>query len=174
MKYGVRRRTIDLLPPTQDDIEWAFASGGPSSKGTRAAAKTAYQAGKFVLGIIHKNAEKKRVGFVMLIPVGGDHWDFTVMIPSKTDRDLFSALHACDAAARYMFDAVGMVAAVWRIREDNVRAQMLCSRFRYPQNNEVEQEGHRYLCFILDRSTWAARTATLEKRGGGAAFEDLR
>ena len=171
MKLGIRRRTIDLVPPSHDDVDWVFGSGGGKSESTRAAAKAAYLAGKIVVGVIRRHKDDKRVGFVLLIPSFGESWDFTVMIPEPADRDLFSALHACDAISHYMFDHRGIKAAVWRIREDNVRAQMLGKRFGYPSQGMIEEGGHRFHLFLLDRETWAARRASLEARGAPAFVE---
>jgi RimJ/RimL family protein N-acetyltransferase len=179
MKFGIRRRTIDLVPPSDDDVEWVFASGGSESEKTRAAAKSAYRAGKFVIGVIRRNNDDKRVGYVLLIPssliaTAGGNWDFTIMIPDPADRDLFSAVHACDAISHYMFDFGKIKAAIWRIREDNVRAQLLGKRFGYPSQGMVEEGGHRYHLFLLDRDMWRERKAKLEERAKGPAFEELR
>jgi RimJ/RimL family protein N-acetyltransferase len=178
MKLGIRRRTIDLVPPSEDDVEWVFGSGGAESESTRAAAKTAYRAGKFVVGVIRRNRDQRRVGFVLLIPstliaTSGGNWDFTIMIPDPADRDLFSALHACDAISHYMFDLQNIHSAVWRIRDDNVRAQLLGKRFGYPSQGMIEEGGHRFHLFLLDRDMWRERRAALERRAGGKAFEEL-
>src|SRR5688500_914044 len=104
MKFGIRRRTIDLVPPSGDDVDWVFSSGGSDSEKTRATAKAAYRLGKFVVGVIRRRSLEgdKRVGYVLLIPstliaTASGNWDFTIMIPDPVDRDLWSAVHACDA-----------------------------------------------------------------------------
>ena len=177
MKLGIRRRSIDLVPPSEEDADWVFASGGSGSESTRRAAKEAYRQGKIVVGVIRRNADGKRVGFVLLIPssliaTSGGNWDFTIMIPDPADRDLFSALHACDAISHYMFDHAGIKAAVWRIREDNARALMLGKRFKYPPQGMIEENGHRFHLFLLDQEMWRERRAVLESRGS-PAFEEL-
>ena len=179
MKLGIRRRSIDLVPPSDDDVEWVLLNSGSQSDSTRAAARMAYRAGKIVVGVIRRNRDDKRIGFVLLIPSSliattGGNWDFTIMIPDRSDRDLFSALHACDAISHYMFDHAGIGAAVWRIREDNGPAQMLGKRFGYPPQGMVEEGGHRYQLFLLDREMWRERKSSLEARGGGPAFLELK
>lgn len=171
MKFCIRRKTIDLVPPSPEDADWVFASGSARSTGTRASAKAAYAQGKFVVGVIKR--KDQRVGFVLLIPTNDDAWDFTIMIPDRSHRDLFSALHACDAISHYMFDYLGIRAAVWRIREDNVRAQKLGTRFPYPSLGMVEQGGAKYHLYQLDRELWQQRKAELEARAGAPAFTKL-
>jgi hypothetical protein len=187
VKFGIHRRTIDLVPPSAEDADWVFASGGSRSAATRASAKAAYAQGKFVVGVIRRHKDQQRVGFVLLIPTkppyrdgpprphpsSDDAWDFTVIIPDASHRDLFSALHACDAISHYMFDYVGIRAAVWRIREDNVRAQKLGTRFPYPSLGMIEQAGAKFHLYQLDRELWKQRKTELEARAGGPAFTKL-
>ena len=175
MKFGIRRRTIDLTPATEEDAEWVFSNGGDRSQQTRAEAKTAHRSGKIVVGVIRRRAKddrntSERIGFVFLIPIGEATWDFTIMIPDRSHRDLFSALHASDAIAHYMFDHCRIDAAVWRIREDNRRAQGLARRLNYLPRGTVEHDGHTYQLFVLDGPTWETRHASLKARSNGLAF----
>ena len=175
MKFGVRRSTIDLMPPTDADLEWIFRTGSEGSHAIRMRTHQAYIAGKVLVGVIWRPNDGRRVGFVILVPAGAGRWEFSIAIPQPSDRDLFSAVHACDALCHYMFDHVdGTVGAVWRIREDNVAAQMLSRRMGHSPQGTGLHDAHSYYRYTLNRDEWLARRARLEARaGGGQAFSTL-
>lgn len=178
MKFGVRRRTIALVPPADEDVAWVFSEHGGSfstaSESARRQALAAYRAGKLVVGIIRRVDGDRRIGFVILLPASPGVFEFSIAIPDLAERDGFSALYASDAISRYMFDFVGIEAATWRIRSDNRRAEILARRIGYEPTSTSESGGHAYSLYVLDKATWAKRRRALEARSSEPPFVELR
>ncbi len=121
---------------------------------------------------------QKRVGFAMLFPPrdGDVFWEYLAAIPSLGDRDGYTALQAFDAMAFYAFDWMKIERLGFRIEASNTGPQALAKRAGFkPQRTELV-EGRSMLVYAIDRGTWAARLANLEKgelthpSGLGATF----
>lgn len=173
MEYGIQRRSIYLIPPGANDLEWMldqfekeeiwkmFGFAGPS----RALIKERRDKGTLVIGIIHRVTGAKRIGFIVCFPPTApfDAWEFGAAIPDQKERDAFSAIHAADAMTHYMFDHLRIERGMWRTRDDNHASNALARRIGYRPYAAWEVEGVRYQFFRMDRPRWEQRLDRLDR-----------
>lgn len=167
MQYGVQRRSIYLVPPTEDDLAWMldrfdeayvwkmFGFDGPS----KARMKTRFEEGNLVTGIIRRVEDERRIGFSVTYPPTPflQAWEFSIVIPDEKERDLYSAMHASDIVAHYMFDHCGIERAAWRVREDNPQPAALAKRMGYKPYATFDVDGARFRFFRLPKERWQER-----------------
>jgi RimJ/RimL family protein N-acetyltransferase len=189
MEYGIQRRSIYLLPPTDDDLLWfcalfdveevwdIFGFDAPCSlKMMRL-----FREGDIVVGILHRVEDRQRIGFIVMFPPDEkrDYWEFGYAIPDPSHRDAFSAMSSTDAMAHYMFDHLRVDAMGWRTRADNRAADAVIRRLGYTPTETFDVKGKPYTFYRLDRPGWERRRAKLEQgerthpSGLGAVFLTL-
>jgi RimJ/RimL family protein N-acetyltransferase len=181
---GIQRRTVYLVPPSAADLEWMFDQfhhpeisemfgyhhlGGPIMI-------YRYSAGTLVAAIIKLVATRERIGFLVMYPPAElRFWEFGYAIPDPEHRNAFNALNATDALAHYMFEYLEVSLLGWRTREDNHTADAVVRRLGYPPGERIEELGHGYTLYRLNRVGWMKRREKLEsgearQQNGRSAF----
>lgn len=176
---GVQRRSVYLVPPDFDDLQWMFElfhapeiseMFGYHDLGAPVMLLR-YRAGTLVVAIIKSVETRKRIGFLIMYPPAGfSFWEFGYAIPDSVDRNAFNALNTTDAVGHYMFEILRVPACGWRTREDNRAADAVVRRLGYVAGETIQEEGHRYIIYSLDREGWQRRLKKLsanQTREGG-------
>jgi RimJ/RimL family protein N-acetyltransferase len=194
VKLAIQRRGILLAPPDERlDLPWLFSQfEDPAiwemfgfNRSGRARIMRGLRRGELVVGILHRIAPRKRIGFVVMFPPPPppgriDYWELGYAIPDPADRDAFSALSATDAMAHYMFEHLRVSAMGWRTRADNRAADAVIRRLGYQPYETIQVDGHPYTFYRLSQEGWAARRAKLDRgeaehpSGTGATFVVLK
>ncbi|HTT07726.1 MAG TPA: GNAT family N-acetyltransferase [Gammaproteobacteria bacterium] len=169
---GIQRRTVYLVPPSVEDLEWMFDQfhnpeisemfgylhlGGPIMI-------YRYSAGALIVATIKLVATRERIGFLIMYPPAElRFWEFGYAIPDPANRNAFNALNSTDALAHYMFEHLEVSLLGWRTREDNRTADAVVRRLGYPPGERIEELGHRYTLYRLNREGWMKRREKLER-----------
>lgn len=180
MQYGVQRRSIYLVPPSEEERRWIFdlfeteevwAMFGFESP-SRTLMEERAATGQLILGIVKRLEGRRRIGFVVSFPptLPANAWEFGLVIPDPRDRDGYSAIHASDATAHYTFDHLRIERAMWRIRADNRRSEAIARRMGYRPYGGWDVGGHRYNFYRLTPERWAERYAQLDRLEGMSPF----
>lgn len=182
MEYGIQHKSIYLVPPTGDELEWFFTSfddeeiwttfgyPGPASASMRGR----HTDGGLIIGIIKRVEDEKRIGFVVEFPPAPptNGWEFGIAIPDPRDRNLMSAIEAGDAWAHYFFDHLRIDAGVWRVREDNGASIAFATRMGFRPYGAWELGDTRYKFFRMDQKRWEERVQRIEEEDEDSG-EDL-
>ena len=174
---GIQRRTVYLVPPSLADLEWMFEQFrnpeisemfGYRNLGTPIMIRR-YRAGTLVVATIKLVATRERIGFlVMYPPARFDFWELGYAIPDPAHRNAFHALNTTDAVGHYMFEHLGATLCGWRTREDNQAASAVVRRLGYTPGENVEEWGHHYTIYRLNKEGWRKRREKLERGEQGA------
>jgi RimJ/RimL family protein N-acetyltransferase len=189
VEYGIQRRTIYLIPPSEEDLAWMFDHFDAEDvwqmfgflEPAKAEMIARYEKGNVVVGIIRRVDTKKRIGFSICFPPIAflSQWEFGIVIPDPLERDAFSAIYASDAMTHYMFDHLRITDGMWRIRADNAQSNALARRMGYKPFGVWKVGEHRFNFFRMTTDIWTARREKLERgeekspSGLGAAFLTL-
>ncbi|MBI4821891.1 MAG: GNAT family N-acetyltransferase [Deltaproteobacteria bacterium] len=173
MEYGIQHRSIYVVPPSPEALEWIldsfeqreiwsmFGFEGPS----RALMAERRAAGNLILGVIHKVETEERIGFAVEFPPVPplNMWEFGIAVPDPKHRDLKSAIEAGDAWAHYFFDHLRMEEGAWRIRADNASSMALATRMGYRPYLIWDMGGVKQQFFRMDQARWAERLAQIQQ-----------
>lgn len=188
MRYGIQRRGVYILPPTEAETAWisghleeeeiwrAFGYASPAGADFWARRK------EIEAAVIRRAETRERVGFVLVFPPTASFPmpEVAYAIPRRRHRDAFTALAAADALSHYLFDHVGVERIGWRTRASNLAAQAVLRRLGYESAGEARLGGNAYVLHRLENARWATRRRLLERRermhpsGIGGAFVILR
>lgn len=172
MEYGIQRRSIYLVPPDAESLEWIFRCfddpiiytelGLSSASG--AELRRRHAEGDHVFGSIMSAPSRARIGFAVVFPPSPafDAWSFSYAIPEARHRNGFNALHATDAMSHYMFEHLRVDAVGFETREDNAAAGAIVRRLGYPPGETSRIEGRTFRFYRVTRAAWAARRAKLD------------
>lgn len=190
MEYGIQRRSVCLIPPDEDGFEWIFeALDRPDiyeNLGLIAPAgaevRRRHAEGDHVFALICRADGLRRVGFAVVFPPteAFDAWSFAYAIPDPRDRDGYTALHATDAMAHYLFEHLRVPVVGFDIRADRNASDAIIRRIGYTAYTSREVLGQTFRLYRVDRATWDRRKAKLERgerdhpSGVGAVFVKLR
>lgn len=172
VEYGIQRRSIYLVPPAPEGLEWIFrcfddpiiyADLGLSSPSGEELRRR-HAGGDHVFALIKSAPSKERIGFVVVFPPSPafDAWSFSYAIPSAQHRNGFNALHTTDAMSHYMFEHLRVDAVGFETREDNGAAAAIVRRLGYTSLETLVIEGRRFQFYRVDRAAWAKRRAKLD------------
>jgi RimJ/RimL family protein N-acetyltransferase len=173
VEYGIQRRSIYLVPPTPEDLEWMFERFDDEEVWTtfgfkepgRAYMRAKHAEGGLVVGIIRRSMDEARIGFVVVFPPSPPFftWELGFAIPDRRHRDAYGAIHAADAMTHYMFDHLRIESGMWRIRDDNRASHALMQRLGYRPYGLWDVNGAFFSFFKIDRELWAKRLEQLDR-----------
>jgi RimJ/RimL family protein N-acetyltransferase len=171
MKFGIQRRSINLVPATDEDVQWIgtqfnkdetwrmFGYGGPA----RYLAMMSYFQHPSMLGVIRKADTNERIGFIAMFRTEGEaeSWQFGYSIPEAKHRNAFAALFSVDAMSHYAFDHHGIDEITWSVHSENGPALAIIKRLGYQQKSVRDEGDCRYIEFSVDKKRWEKRRARL-------------
>jgi RimJ/RimL family protein N-acetyltransferase len=173
VEYGIQRRSIYLVPPSAEDLEWIYRSfddpaiyealglNAPSG----AEVQRRREEGDHVFGVIREVKSRERIGFVVVFPPSPvfDAWSFAYAIPDARHRNAFFAINTTDAMAHYMFEHLRVDALGWETREGKTAADAVVRRLGYTASEARVFEGRTYQFYRITIDDWRRRR---EKIGG--------
>ena len=171
MRFCVQRRSIQLEPTSDEDIQWIatqynsealwtnFGFDGPA----RRAAITSYFQYRSINGIIRSVASGTRIGFVNLIRNEGpkETWRFLYAIVKPAHRNAFHAMFTLDAFAYYAFEHCKVENIEWSVRADNGPSLAVIRRLGYEAHSVRNVNGVKYLNYTVNEQRWEQRKAAL-------------
>ncbi len=157
---------VTLGPPNDDDLTWIMdALARPDvwsalgwSDGIGSEVYGGYIEGTVLL-LPFWNAQKERVGFILLMRETTDsgEWAVHIVVPDKNKRNGFTAIAACDALCHLVFIMRNERGLFWLIEPSNGASKVLPKRLGYKKLDEIDRDGTRYERFIIGPEDWERR-----------------